>query len=83
MSGANISTRPLVLPLQAACSGTTRCLYADYKVLVVALQDAVYCRYKPFVVPVRRAFCSSLIAVALVCWWQSGVGKQISSTNSF
>jgi len=42
MFGANISTKPLVLPLQAACSGTTRYLYRDYKVLVLALQDAVY-----------------------------------------
>lgn len=67
MSGANISTKPLVLSLQAACSGTTRCLYEDYKVLVLALQDAVYCRYKPLVVPVRRAFCSTSNAVPLVC----------------
>lgn len=52
---------------KAACTEPTRCLYGDYKGLVLALQDAVYCRYKPLVVPVRRAFCNSLIAVALVC----------------
>ena len=40
MSGANISTKRLVLPLQTACSGTTRCLYGDYKVLVRRLQGA-------------------------------------------
>lgn len=34
------TTKPLVLPLQGACTGTTRGLYGIYKMLVVRLQKA-------------------------------------------
>ena len=34
------TTKPLVLPLQGACTGTTRGLYGGYKILVVRLQKA-------------------------------------------
>ncbi len=37
----NISTSPLVLTLQGACTGTTRRLYPHYKPLVVLLQDSL------------------------------------------
>ena len=37
----NISTSPLVLALQSACTDTTRCLYPHYKPLVVRLQDSL------------------------------------------
>ena len=55
-SGASISTKHLVLALQAPCTNTTSTLYWCYKRLVLTLQSTLYWHYKVLVAAAQKTF---------------------------
>ena len=55
-SGASISTKHLVLVLQAPCTNTTSTLYRHYKHLVPTLQSTLYWHYKVLVAAAQKTF---------------------------
>ena len=75
----NISTKHLVLALQAPCTGTTSFLYWHYKHLVLMLRSILYWRYKYLVASLQNAFRSSANAVVLAHWYV--VGKAGNANN--
>lgn len=61
-SGTSISTKHLVLVLQASCTNTTSTLYRHYKHLVPTLQRTLYWHYKVLVATVQKIFRSTASA---------------------
>ena len=66
-SGASISTKHLVLVLQAPCTNTTSTLYRHYKHLVPTLQRTLYWHYKVLVATVQKIFAALQVHVVQIC----------------